>query len=272
MIEFEDEKFIELFVDITTNGTIIPYDSSMEATVEKHLRKHSLYLDAWHYYIGRKRRELGEDFIDWLRNIHTIDDVPDLERIGGTVPNKNIEIAWNNMGAFMNKIKTAIDNSLAEASLYCQPKTPNSTVVLSCYIGDECILVSYSSFDKNDSKKYKSKLDTIFNNMVKEMNIAVNAFNEAQGKGKPGNKNIVCKEIKNSTSATAKKSEKENSGHGHVVSNLTTFEGSIHLDYMDFYREGKGGHIENGEIAEFFNYLPKMDLTIGSYEKELVPV
>lgn len=246
----EELKFIELYIQITQNGTIIPYESKMYDVVSN-IKFYSNYLERWTSFAEYYKRKLEEGYGEWLNRLTSLEDVARLDvHAASNFPSEQIKISWGNDKDLAIEIKSIFEKFMAEMRRICK----NTNISAYYSIEKTGYTVSAYSFSEKDIK-CKNQVSKIFTATKKAVYAAVNTFNEAQGKGSK-TKNILIKQPSYSDSAGSK-DEKSEGGRGHVVSDDTQFEMSLHIDEFHVYREGKGGQVEASEIAKLFGVLPE---------------
>ena len=246
----EELKFIELYIQITQNGTIIPYESKMYDVVSN-IKFYSSYLERWTSFTESYQRKLEEGYEEWLNRLTSLEDVARLDvHAASNFPSEQIKISWENDKDLAIEIKSIFEKFMEEMRKICK----NTDISAYYSIDKTGYAVSAYSFSEKDIV-HKNQVIKIFTDTKLALYAAVLTFNEAQGKGNK-TENILIKQPSYSNSSGSK-DEKSESGRGHIVSDDTQFEMSLHIDEFHVYREGKGGQVEEREIAKLFEVLPE---------------
>lgn len=249
MFSREELKYIELFCVIKQNDTIIPYESEMEHLVEYRIRR-DFYIDTWESYINNQRRHLEDGFDEWFNNLHDKSDID--ERTLRDLPQKDIVISWGNEQILVTRIRDAFTNYISKAKTFCAPAA-NSSLGTYYEIGKTGFIAACYTYNPREDGKCKKGIRDAFNDLRKDVDNAIKAFNEAQG-----DEDIKCK----LSAFHAGASERAN-----MVSNDTTFEMSLFVDEYNLYRAGKGAAVSNKEIDHFFSMFPEEEVHYGAEEE-----
>ena len=245
MFSREELKFIELFCVIKQNGTIIPYESEMEHLVEYRIRS-GFYIDTWESYINSKKRQLGDGFDEWFNNLHDKSDIDEVSF--RDFPQKDIEISWGNEQILATRIRDAFTKYISRAKAFCAPAAKSD---LGTYyeIGTAGFIAACYTYNPRENGKCKKGIRDAFNDLRKDVDNAIKAFNEAQS-----DEDFKCK----LSAFHAGASERAN-----MISNDTTFEMSLFVDEYNLYRAGKGATVSDKEIERFFSMFPEEEVHYG---------
>lgn len=249
MLSREELKYIELFCVIKQNGTIIPYDTEMEHLVEYRIKR-DFYIEEWESYINRQKRRLEDGFEEWFNNLHDKSDID--ERTLRSLPQKDIEISWGNEQVLVTRIRDAFNNYMSKAKAFCVPAA-DSSLGTYYYIGQTGFIAACYTYNPKENGKCKKGIRDAFNELRKDVDNAIKAFNEAQDED-----GIKCK----LSAFHAGASKRAN-----MVSNDTTFEMSLFVDEYNLYRSGKGAAVSSKELDYFFSMLPEEEVHYGAEEE-----
>lgn len=260
-MERTELKFIELYIRITHNGNTIPFEDSMYPVL-LNIRGYDNYIKNWENFIVKQRSLHSNDFDEWLNELKSPEDVIRVDEVmARALPSKVIEISWGNEVDFALDVKRIFEHFFQEAKKLCKPVSPNSEITAYYSIDSTGYTFSIYSYHPSDMAAYRNVINkVILKDLTKELNVAVNRFNKAQGKGDKTD-NLLIKEAFVSNSASVKKDE--SISRGHMVSDDTVFEISIYLDDHMVHKEGKGNYVSEEEIIDFFSVLPEEYVAVG---------
>lgn len=253
-------KFIELYFRITHNNNVISFEESMYPIISS-TRGYENYLQNWENFLNNNRRKQGEHFDEWLDEINSIEDVARIDEITArSLPSKPIEITWGNDKDLALDIKRIFETFMQQARAICAPSMKNN---FSAYYNIDATgyAMSIYSYDPSDKKTNNVKVRPIVIAAKKDLEKAVSKFNKLQGIGSQTD-NLLLKEPFFSNSSTVKSYDSE-INRGHIVDDDTAFEMSIFIDTYMVYREGKGSHVSDNEIIDFFSVLQPEYESVG---------